>query len=406
MHPAARIGLGLPAIALVGAAIFQVSLTIVAERALAADTITALEQATHLTPGDASLFARLAQLDPTRKDALDTALRLNGRESSWWIMRAVDEEQSGNLTAAESSLKRSVAMARYFVPNWNLAAFYYRYQNVPAFLTSAHATLASGAGDPESIFRMAANLKIAPDAIGAQVPDNPEIIASWLQFALENRDWAGAQLAAGRLLALGSKSKNLRDYLLRLCDGLLSSGQVDEAMALWNRLSQAGWIAMPRLDRPGVDLLTDGTFSLPRLQAGFDWRLIAPTNVAIIPSDSRGIRLEFDGYEPENCELISQYVPIASNQRYRLTTRYHTNGIPPPSGVRWIVVQGSNIIGTSTDLTSEDSTTQTLEFRTPPEVKSTRVVLKYERESGTVRIAGRLWIDSVRLEPIREAVRP
>jgi hypothetical protein len=405
MHPAVRIGLGVCTIALAGIAIFQVAVTAVADQALAADTVPALEQATHLAPGDAALFARLAQLDPTRKDALAAALRLNPREPSSWIMRAIDQEQSGDLAAAESSLKRSVAMAGYFVPRWSLVAFYYRHGNVPAFLPSARAALAAGSGDPVSIFQMAKNLKITPDAIDAQLlPDSPEIMRSWLQFAFENRDWPAAERAASRLLALGAKD-NTKD-LLRLCDQMLSSGRIDEARALWNRLSQAGWIAMAKLDPSGGDLITDGVFSLPRLQSAFDWRLIAPASVVFSHSGPRGIQLDFDGHEPVECDLMSQYVPVASGERYRLTTRYHTGRIPPPSGLRWAVEQGDSVIGTSPDLSSAEAATQNFEFRTPPEAKLTQLVLTYQREPGTVRIEGQLWIDSVRLERVREAVRP
>ena len=190
------------AIALAGVAFVSTAEIGWAEYLARTDKVDALERAVRLTPENADFHARIATLDPARDDELKQALALNPNEPSWWIMRAVGLEQAGDPAGAEKSLRQATLVSDYFVPWWSLAAFYYRQEDAGNFISAAHHALSAGAGDAESIFRMAENLQIpAETAVRQLVPDLPKPLEAWLAFALKEGNLDDALSAALRLTA-------------------------------------------------------------------------------------------------------------------------------------------------------------------------------------------------------------
>jgi hypothetical protein len=402
-----RLAIAIPAVALAAFGIFRTSLVARADLLARRDTVAALTAAAAILPANALFHARIAELDPSRSGELDRALVLNPRNASWWIMRSVQQEESGDLAGTEASLRSSVAVARYYVPLWSLTAFYYRQANVPAFIRSAKDTLSVGSGDPRSLFQMATKLNLTPEVIEKQIlPDRPETQSAWLAYSVERENWPSVTQTARRLTAAGSKTD--APAVLSACERLFLAGKLDESVAVWNAAIGAGWFSLNRLNPAAGASLTDETFSAPRIGLGFDWKVIAPAEVAVSFSAEHYARLEFSGDEPESVDLLSQYLPLLPARRYKLTARSRTEDLPPATGLHWLVTALTptrTVEALSPNLSGEDVTETSLEFETLPQPTPFRLMLIYRREPGTTRIKGRLWVQSLRLELLKNGSR-
>jgi hypothetical protein len=393
-----RLAVAVPVIALLGVAGFQVSKAAFADSLSRQDSILALQRADGITPEDAEIHARIAVLDPSRDDELKEAIKLNPRQPSWLIMRSIRQEQDGDTAGAEHSLLQAVAVSRYFVPCWSLAAFYYRQNDTAKFVPAARQTLSVGGGDFRSIFQMARNLKVPESTIQNDIlPKTVEIGDWYLHFALDENNLDAAAAAARELVAVGSK--NNRGSVLTVSEALLLRERTADALQLWNRLVEAHWITEDALDPSSGRSLTDGLFRKERIQAAFDWKLVAPLTAPFTLVEPNGIRFEFTGRQPEYCELLSQYVPVVPKRQYRLVTRYRTQDIPNESGIRWVwfPIAGKSKTELSY-LASEQSTEQNAAFETSPQSDAYRLALVYSRLPGVTRLEGRLWIESLSLE--------
>jgi hypothetical protein len=290
--------------------------------------MSSLVQAVALLPQNAQFHARLAELDPGRSSEIDRALVLNPRNASWWIMRSVRREEAGDLPGAEASLRSAVNIARYYVPLWSLTAFYYREGNTAGFIHSANDTLSVGTGDPRSVFQMAARLGLPAHVVQNQIlPAQADILMAYLKHALETGDWLSATETGIHLAAVGSKDDT--PALLTASERLFLSGNLNEAVIVRNSAVSAHWISMTRMNPASGVSLNDGTFAQPRIYLGFDWK--APAEVAVAFSPGRYAKLAFNGEEPEQCDLLSQYLPVLPGRHYKLITRYRTEDLPSAS---------------------------------------------------------------------------
>lgn len=404
LQTAFRVGAGSLALAFACIALVKAGEIGYAEYLAASDTLPALERAARLTPDNAWFHARIAMLDQTRVEELKRALALDRNEPSWWIMLSVGQEQDGDSAGAELSLRTATAVSNYFVPWWSLAAFDHRHEDTGNFIPAARHALSLGAGDEQSIFRMAENLKIPPDAVERQLlPDLPKPLQAWLDHVLAERNLTAALSAALRLTSVGSADS--RTSLLAICEALFLAGRADSAVILWNRAIQKHWMQMTLLDPAAGVSLNDGTFSRSRLQAGFDWKVAAPDPIEPTLLDQGGIRFEFDGSQPETCELLSQYVPLLPGRKYQLKTRFRTQGIPLQSGLRWTISPNQKTPESFPNLSSDTPADQVAMFETPSEPAPFRLILLYSRLPGTTRIKGELSIESVGIQllPVRGA---
>jgi hypothetical protein len=384
-----------------GYGIFECSRLVQAEPLARRDTVSALESALRIEPGNAEYHARIAVLDATRNDELETALRLNPRAQSLWIMRSVHQEEEDDVAGAEKSLQRANLVSQYYMPRWSLAAFYYRQGRREEFLEWGRKALSVGYGAPDSIFRMAQRLQFTPaEILNRLIPKSPERVSAYLELVLRDGDLDAAFEAGGKLLEIGTKSD--RDRVGEACDGLFAAGRIGDAVGLWNRTIQAGWIDLKPLDVARGASLSDGTFAKTSLQMGFDWRYAAISGVWSSTSHAdSSLRLEFSGNQPESCELLSQPVPLLPDRRYKLVARYRTDGIVAAGGLRWRVQsldRKLSLLDGVMSKATEDYADETFEFRTPAQKTPATIVLAYTRSPGTTRIEGRLWLQSVKLE--------
>jgi hypothetical protein len=190
--------------------------------------------------------------------------------------------------------------------------------------------------------------------------------------------------------------------LLQLCDRLLEQRKGQEATAIWNRLAAHGMVPYPALVPERGQALTNGTFRQPFLEHGFDWRMPAVEGVSASSGGTAPfLRLTFSGKQPENCEVLSQWLPLAATRKYRLGIRYETAGLEGETGIGWRVLDGrdgTNLLAETGGLRPSEGTESTIQFSTGLRTETARLVLGYTRALGTVRISGSVSLHRVSLE--------
>ena len=400
MQAILRFALAIPAALLASYPIGETVRFVRAERLSRQDTVEALQAALRMTPGNADYYARIATLDPSRNDELSHALTLNPRDPSWWIMQSVRQEEDGDVVGAERSLRQANTVSRYYTPRWSLAAFYYRQGNKADFIRWAKLALSVGNGQPESLFQMAQRLDLPSNQIlDDLMPDVPEPVDSYLHFLLQHAEVQQQYAAATQLIRIGSV-KN-RSSILETCESLFKAGEIDQAVALWNKAIQVRWIALSRLDPLLGKSLGNDSFGGEFLGIGFDWRDSIPLGVSAARSvPDRSLCLEFCGSQPESCELITQFVPLLPNRQYQLKIRYRLRPTNSTTGLQWSVVtmpSGEPSMIGPMNPSAEEFVVQSFLFATPLRQAPMRILLSYTRLPGTTRMEGKLWIQSVQL---------
>jgi tetratricopeptide (TPR) repeat protein len=404
MRPVIRFAVAIPVVLLASYGIRVTLRLALAERCSHADTVTALQAALEMTPGNADHHARIATLDSSADAELRAALSLNPRDPSWWIMQSVRQEEEGDLAAAEKSLQRANTVSNYYTPRWSLAAFYYRQGKKAEFIRWARSALSVGHGQPESLFQMAQRLDVPSEQILSDiVPQVPERVESYLRFLLQQGKVDQQHAAAVQLIRIGSKDN--RNPVLETCEHLFIAGRIDQALDLWNRAVQLRWIALFPLDPASGRSLGNGSFIGESLEVGFDWKHSIPFGVSASRAvPERSLQLEFSGSQPETCELISQFVPLLPNRRYRFTVRYRLRSTASATGLQWSILPASSDRPFITGLMNpspDEFAEQAFPFETPPRQLPARILLSYARPTGVTRMEGQLWIQSVELTLLR-----
>jgi hypothetical protein len=400
MRPILRFALAIPAALLASYAIGETARFAWAERLSRQDTVESLQAALRMTPGNADYHARIATLDPSRDDDLRVALTLNPRDPSWWIMQAVRQEEDGDIAGAEESLCQATTVSRYYTPRWSLAAFYYRQGNQAEFIRWAKLALSVGYGQPESLFQMAQRLDLTSGQIlDDLVPEVPERVNSYLHLLLQQGKAEQQQAAAAQLIRIGTQEN--RNSVLETCEALFIAGRIDQAVGLWNRAIQVGWIALSPLDPLSGKSLGNDAFPGESPELGFDWKNSIPLGISVSRSvPDRSLCLEFSGSQPETCELMSQYVPLLPNRQYLLKVRYRLHPSSSATGLQWsirAVPSGKPSMIGLMNPSAEGFVEQSFPIETPPQQGPMKVLLSYTRLPGTTRMEGKLWIQSVQL---------
>jgi tetratricopeptide (TPR) repeat protein len=388
------------AVLLAGYAIAEVGRFARAEHLARMDTVEALRAALELTPRNADYYARIATLDSARDDQLRVALTLNAKDPSWWIMLSVRQEQEGDVTGAEESLRQANLVSRYFTPRWSFAAFYYRQGNKTEFVKWAKSALSAGNGQPESLFQMAQRLNLPSSQIlDDLLPEVPDRVDSYLHLLLQQGKVDQEHAAAARLVRIGSPEN--RGSILETCESLFVAGKIDQAVDLWNMAIRAGWVTLFPLDPLSGKSLANGSFAGEPLERGFDWKNSIPSGVSAIRSVSdRSLYLELSGSQPESCELMGQFVPLLPKRQYQLKIRYRLRDTHSASGLQWSVLpvpSGKPVMVGPMNLSADEFMDQSFPFETPPQQCPMRLLLSYTRLPGTTRMEGELWIRSVQL---------
>ena len=357
----------------------------------------------------AELIARAGGSDAEQEAALERAVALNPRDSEVWMELGLRAEIRGELARAERCLVEAARVDRTYPPRSTLANFYFRRGDPEKFWRWTRAALqtAPASADMAPLFRLCWSWSEGAELILSRaIPERPEVLRQYLSFLLGSGRLAPARAVAERMLELATAEDV--PLLLTYCDRLLEARQAAAAARLWNAIIGRGLIGYQTLHPTDGLVLTNGDFRLPPRAQGFDWRL-PPVEGVSVSRDIRATALHvtFSGKQPEQCELLWQYLPLLAATSYRFGFEYQTAGIAPNTGLRWEIqdVSGAPVsLAASSSLAAENWTAEELTFTTPAKRVAARLVLTYRRAPGTTRISGWIALRRVNLKAMSETV--
>lgn len=305
-----------------------------------------------LEPGNADYRIWLAEHEEfaggSPERPLRDALRLRPVHSAAWIRLGLWEESRGNVRDAESLLLRAAEVDRLHVPRWTLANFYFRQKRQAEFALWLDRAFAMSYGDRRALFDLALRAAPSEDELLRLIPDSVEIRLAFLRHLASLNRTAGAA-AIARAAASAATPEQTRE-LVSWSTRLIDAGDAAGAHALWTLLCGRGVLACP-----------NDSFRADPSGEGFDWRLAHPA-----VRTAGGLRLRFDGSQPEHAEILWRWVYRPPSVRVRADW----DAAP---GFTWVVDRSG------TDLA--------------------RLTLRYDRPQGQVRYRGEILIRSARLEP-------
>ena len=367
-----------------------------------------VQAALKFAPGNAGYWLHWADLleaeGHSGRAAVEHAAQLDPDDAAVWIRAGLEAEARGDFAAAEQNLLQAAGHSRQYAPRWALANFYFRRGDSVHFWPWAQSAMQMAYARRDLLFDLCWRMR--PDAaeiLRLGIPDDPKALRDYLGFLLNTHRPEAAVAVAGRIGKQASRQD--RDLLLWYVGVMLEQRRWPEALSVWNELCVRGVVPYVPLDLAGGSGLTNGSLAVEPLNAGFDWRVEQAQGISATYSDTPpSLRFAFDGLQPEGWPLVDQFVPVEPLRRYKLRFGFRTEGIGEGTGLQWRVADaanGADIPVERDSLSSGEWAERSRTFAVPAGVSMVRLSLIYERQPGTVRIEGNLWLKSVSLEKQR-----
>jgi hypothetical protein len=367
----------------------------VADHLFRAGNLDALSRATRIDSGNAQYHAWLAEyqesegLDPDPE--LAEASRLNPLDSTVLIRRGLRAEFLHDFAASEKLLLEAARVDHLFDPRAALANFYFRRNRPDPFWQWTAEALAVGYGDLTSLFRLCWRVTDDPEVIRSRARiAGRKMLRQYLNFLLQE-DQPQAALTVARQLAPVAEKEDTRP-ILDLIDRQAGQAFSPIHLEAWNTLCARNLLPFSPI-RPGA--LTNADFRIPITSRGFDWRVPETPEITAVRLAGGGLRIDLTGRQPEQTELLAQFVPLPPGQTCRLRFRYQTSGFPPESGVAWKILEV-----TSPPLSSPGEISIDIAFPTHA-ASLARLALGYRRLPGTTRLEGSITLRRLALECAR-----
>jgi tetratricopeptide (TPR) repeat protein len=197
---------------------------------------------------------------------------------------------------------------------------------------------------------------------------------------------------------------------------LIGLGRIEEGVNVWQDLERLGIVKRPPADEKG-NLVFNGDFEQSPLNAGFDWRVVPTTYLAVDFSASGAyhgahcLRVDFTVSRNDVYEPVYQIVPVLPHHAYMLEAFVRSQDITSDTGP-CLRVSDTQPAGFP-DAISETTVGTTpwhpvrLSFSTGPHTRAVR--LSFWRPRSRVfptEISGTAWLDAVSLHGTDSAVLP
>ena len=307
------------------------------------DRTESVRRASALTPDDARLRARLSDWSG--------AVARNPYDSASWIRLGLEAEAGGDQVSAERYLLRAAQVDHLFAPRWTLANYYFRRESWEPFWQWARAAAEMSSEPPVALYQLCWEAKPDLGLIFERVVSGQRrLIEGFLYWMAPRADLDALRAVAGRAVDLAGPEQS--NALVVCLNRMVALGAPMDALPLWNRMIDRRLLPFQRLEPEAGVSLTNGDFRLPLNGETFNW-----TSSPIGRWGGGGIRFEFDGNQPERCDLLAQNVPVVGGRRYRLRCRYQASGIARGAGPVWM----AGDLATSEPLAA-GSTETSLEF--------------------------------------------
>ncbi len=359
--------------------------------------------AIRLEPGNALYHAGLAELLAlSGADAalpLRRAVALKPDDAFLRIRLGLHAEFAGELEEAELHLREAARLSRKYEPRWTLANYYFRRQNEGEFWRWMREAFTMSYGDRTALFDLCWRMAPDPAVIDRSIPENRPLRLAYARYLIAKKEWEHAATVYQKLAAAASDAEV--PAFLQAVERFLAARLTDTAVEIWNNLSARSLIAFNRLDPVLGPWITNPDFSVPPSGQGLDWRVQKQPGVYISLRRPDGLRIEFSGDQPEDCEILVQLLVLEAGQSYKLHSQSRlasgaSSGAPAHSGLIWRVYTSTGrLLAESPDLVLEQASP--VSFQAPREDGALRLVLAHQRRSGAVRMRGTIHLERVTL---------
>jgi hypothetical protein len=360
------------------------------------NTIQSVQRATHWAPDNADYYSWLASLqefagqDPAL--SLHHATEINRFDSNSLIRLAANAEARGDAVSAEKYLLQAGKVDQQFAPRWGLMNFYFRQDRPEPFWFWVTKALDRSYGDLTPVFDLCWRMTENAAVIRKAIPAEPGLLAPYLAYLMDTNRPQAAEGIAKELSERTSEAE--RTELLTFCDRSNQTGSGEIALAVWNTLCDRKLLPYGHLSPEDGISLTNAGFAMPFYPGGFDWQASRTAEIEI-HRIAAGLTFQLSGTQPDNIELLSEYLPILAHRSYTLHFQYQTQA----AGIGWEVTSGRQSNASFQELTGDADGWHTGQYMFgSADASLCRLVLKAVRIAGHTRPEGEFSLRNVRLE--------
>ena len=340
------------------------------------------------------------------------ATDLSPYKFAYWLNLASACESIGDSACAEQALQRALALSPMKPLVWWTAGNYFLRTDRPEAALQYFKHLLELSPDYAGpTFRLGLRAWADPKVIFENVlagGKDPRLALAFADFMSANNDFETAHQAWTQVASRGSPFPfvSIQPYLERL----LSRGRYQEAWGVWQDLERMQIIKTPSGAEEG-NLVFNGGFEQPPLQAGFDWRSPPAPYVSVDfadPSAYQGahcLRVDFTVGQNAEFEPVYQVLPVAPNRAYMLMAYVRTKDITSDSGPRLRVLDPAcpSCLNASTETMVGTTPWHlvTLKFSAGIQTQALRLsVWRPRSRTFPMEITGSFWLDGVSIRAL------
>ncbi len=376
-------------------------------------TLASLRRAVRLQPGNAEYQYRLGryfslvEMSPAQAEpAMLAAVAANPHQARYWMALAEIYQLLTDGARQRAALEHALAVDPA-TPEvaWEAANFYIVRGDPAAALKNLRVVMTNDPYLPPNALQLC--WRIHPDAdflLQEVVPPLASVDSSFLEFLLSRNETAAAARVWDKLVQL--KQSVGRRYVFEYVRYLVAQQHPDQARAVWQ--DAAALADLAAYQPSSGNLVVNGNFSQEILNAGFDWMYLQSPDISLTLDPTQfhaghaSLHIEIDSKGIEDAG-IRQLIAVSPNTSYQFSSYYKAEAMAGAGGLHFAV---QDVYSGKTYFSSEDFTDADFwklaagSFTTDENTKL--LVLRLQREPAGSPIKGRLWIDDVRLFPIRQ----
>ena len=369
-----------------------------------------LERAVRLSPGNADYRHRLGRYfafvasDPQSAVAsFQSAVALNPHQARYWFDLAAARQVAGDAAGQREALEHALE-AEPTAPDvaWEAANFFLVAGDTDRALREFRVVIENDPYLPAAAFETCWRVRPDTDALLRDlVPPRPDSLLAFLSLLMSKGETDGTLKVWDRLLQLHQKFD--AHYLFDYVRYLILARRPDAALAAWE---QAAGVLDLAAYLPNPDnLVVNGDFSLDVLNGGLDWTYQNQAGVRLLldPSDfhtgRRSLSITFEGPGISDAG-IRQWIPVRPGSTYEFTAYYKSAEFQGAGGPQIVLRDGytGQMLASSGPLNDADFWKPVHAAFTTP-ASTTLLLLNVERLPAGSPIRGKLWLDNFELSP-------
>jgi tetratricopeptide (TPR) repeat protein len=396
-----------------------------AESGALTSNVDELTRATHWLPDDAAAFHALGLQLSTSPDqypraisALTLATQLSPYDATNWLDLASVCDAAGRPAERDQALESAIAAEPNNPDVADEAANYYLTAgNLPRALSLLRLALLRDPSSSPSFFppflRATHNPQLLLDHA---IPPDPHVLLDFLRIMVDQHQSTGAAQTWQRLLSTvqataqpaspqqSSTATFQPQQTLFYFDYLLRDHDAAAFAADWKELAQVS--PSLRAYLPTQNLIVNGSFEHPILDAGLDWKFEPVAHITSVidnstaHSGSRSLSLTYDG-EPAYQAGWREYVPVKSGATYKFTAWIKSEDLTSSSGPRFVLTDSFNdsVLLLTQDIL-DTHPWQQVEGQVHVPSGTSLVTVTITRSPANTRISGKAWIDDLSIEEV------